>query len=341
MPGWNRKGFAACALFLGLAVLNAGLLLGCHKSSKPDDFTQPPYLLDNYTFPTMLATVGQSFASVIPPVRAYYYDNGVGSTETLGFAYSVSGTLPSGLSLNSTTGVISGTPLQVSPTTEYSIHVSNVRHDGGGVLTYTVSLGVQASSPVTMTYGGQGALSTAVGIAIHLSPPTLNKIDGVQVVATGFGVSPALPAGLTLSPSTGVVSGAATGALSPTVFTVTATAAQGSADASFTLRVTATPPAAPMNLSYANNTTGNPANLVVGHDYTNSGLAPFVDGTDLVFTVIPALPAGLSLNPTSGVISGIPTAIAPLTGYAVTASNAGGSTTPAEVYLEVTDSGQG
>ena len=98
MPGWKMKGFAAYGLILGLAVLNAGLQLACHKSNKPDDFTDPPSL--SYASVLILPTAGQPFTSVAPEVSAYYVDNGVGSTETEGFTFSVTPPLPSGLALN-------------------------------------------------------------------------------------------------------------------------------------------------------------------------------------------------------------------------------------------------
>ncbi len=54
---------------------------------------------------------------------------------------------------------------------------------------------------------------------------------------------------------------------------------------------------------------------------------PTVTGTVNSYSVIPALPAGLSLNASSGIISGTPTAVTPMAAYTVTASNDGGSTT--------------
>jgi hypothetical protein len=62
---------------------------------------------------------------------------------------------------------------------------------------------------------------------------------------------------------------------------------------------------------------------VVGQALT--ALRPTVTGQVDRYTVSPALPAGVVLDPTTGVISGTPTAAAQSTAYVVQASNVGGS----------------
>src|SRR5882757_1451311 len=52
---------------------------------------------------------------------------------------------------------------------------------------------------------------------------------------------------------------------------------------------------------------------------------PTVSGTVTGYSVSPALPAGLTLDPTSGVISGTPLAASSETIYIVTASNGAGA----------------
>ncbi len=84
---------------------------------------------------------------------------------------------------------------------------------------------------------------------------------------------------------------------------------------------TGTGPTPPSGLSY----TPSSVSGVVGTAITN--MVPTVTGTVTNYSVSPTLPAGLSINPTSGVISGAPTAAAASASYTVTASNAGGSTT--------------
>ena len=50
-------------------------------------------------------------------------------------------------------------------------------------------------------------------------------------------------------------------------------------------------------------------------------------GAVALYSVSPALPAGLSLSTTTGAISGTPTAVTATASYTVTASNSAGSTT--------------
>jgi hypothetical protein len=313
MPGWKTKRFAAYALILGLATLDAGLLLGCHSKNHELNTTQPPSL--SYQSTLMLATAGQLYTSVAPDCQAFYYENGVGSFETTGITFSVLPVLPAGLALNASTGIISGTPQGASGQAVYTITASNYTHDGGGATPFQVTLGVLATSPVGLDYRGAGAASTSVNVPVTLYPPTVSG-----GTATGFGVSPALPAGLSLNPSTGLVSGTPTAAIPATTFTLTATTPDGSADATFTLLVSATLPAAPLGLAYA----GGPFAATVGQAFT--GPTPTFSSTpvDVVYTVAPELPAGLSLDPLSGVISGTPLADPPNTSFTITATNGGG-----------------
>jgi hypothetical protein len=69
--------------------------------------------------------------------------------------------------------------------------------------------------------------------------------------------------------------------------------------------------------------------------------SPYVVGGAVAsYRVSPALPAGLSLDPATGVISGTPTALAPAQGYAVTGANGAGSTT-VTLSLAVNDTAPG
>ena len=117
------------------------------------------------------------------------------------FTYSVSGgSLPTGLMLNSTTGVISGTP-SVGGSYSFTITAFNAV-SGTGSQPYTVYIASNSLtlSPLTLPNGTQGtAYSQTVTASGGTAPYTYSVTVG------------ALPAGLSLNSSTGVISGTPTG----------------------------------------------------------------------------------------------------------------------------------
>jgi uncharacterized protein (TIGR03118 family) len=80
-----------------------------------------------------------------------------------------------------------------------------------------------------------------------------------------------------------------------------------------------TPPP-PSGLSY-----GGPVTANVGVPMT--ALSPSATGSVSSYSVSPALPAGIAIDPVTGTISGTPTAVTAQADYTITASNAYGSTT--------------
>jgi Putative Ig domain len=76
---------------------------------------------------------------------------------------------------------------------------------------------------------------------------------------------------------------------------------------------------APSNLSYAQPTLLATVGTAIAPDL------PTVTGTVTGYSVTPALPTGLSLDPTAGTISGTPSAAAAQANYIVTASNTSGN----------------
>lgn len=94
-------------------------------------------------------------------------------------------------------------------------------------------------------------------------------------------------------------------------------------------------PAAPAGLSYP-----SPQNLRLGVPI--SPVAPTVNGAVARYSVSPGLPAGLTIDPTSGQISGTPVVAAAVAAYTVVATNEGGSTAfplALKVYALQLDSG--
>jgi subtilisin-like proprotein convertase family protein len=98
----------------------------------------------------------------------------------------------------------------------------------------------------------------------------------------------------------------------------------GTLSGGWSLSFAITPPAvvAPSSLSYSS----NPATYTKATAITNNTPASG-GGAVASYAVSPALPAGLTLNTSTGVISGTPTAVTSTATYTVTATNSGGFTT--------------
>jgi hypothetical protein len=170
------------------------------------------------------------------------------------------------------------------------------------------------SAPHDLKYSvGTGEVATRYGPY----PPT------VTGPVTGYSVSPALPAGLTLDPTSGVISGTPLAASSGT-YVVTASNEAGAATAALTLLVLVPP----MALAYTSPVTGT-----VGAALTQ--LVPTLTGDADLFAIEPMLPDGLTFDPVTGIVSGTPSRARVAVTYIVTASNVGGAYTQAGLILAV------
>ena len=144
---------------------------------------------------------------------------------------------------------------------------------------------------------------------------------GLAIVGYTVLISPATPAAVVVVNGTRAFVSSLTNGTAYT-FQVYATNAAGNGPPSAPsapVTPTATP-AAPVNLTYSD----NPAVYRV-----NSPIAPNTPsnagGAIETYSVTPALPAGLSLDPVTGVITGTPTAVTAVASYQVTGSNPSGS----------------
>jgi len=151
-------------------------------------------------------------------------------TCTGSLTYKASG-LPSGLSINSTTGVISGTAKTAGTS---SVTVTGTDSTGPtGSATFTWNVGT-AGNTVTVT--NPGSQSGTVGKAASLQIAATDSASGQTLTYSATG----LPAGLSISSTTGLISGTPSTAATSSV-TVTAadtTGASGSATFSWTISTT-------------------------------------------------------------------------------------------------------
>jgi sugar lactone lactonase YvrE len=154
---------------------------------------------------------------------------GSGGTGTL--TYSVSPSLPTGLTLSSSTGGITGTPTVTSAATTYTLTVTDANN-----ATATATFSLTVNSTVTATTAVTTTTLTENHAAATFTPVTGSGGTG----KLSYSVSPTLPAGLSFSTTTGAITGTPTVTSAATTYTVTVTDANGATStATFTLTVAA------------------------------------------------------------------------------------------------------
>ena len=213
--------------------------------------------------------------------------------------FSSTGTLPPGLSLSST-GVISGTPTTAGT---YSGIVVTAGNGIGVAPTQTISITVDQIPSITSAAPAAGIVGTAY---THTYAATGSPVPTYSLTAG------ALPGGLSVS-TAGVISGTPNTAGTFTG-TITSTNRAGSFPQAFSITINQ----APAFTSGVPTTTG-----LLGTAYSFTSAA---SGFPLPTFSVPAntLPTGLTLNSTTGVISGTPSATGVFSGT-LTASNGIGS----------------
>ena len=159
---------------------------------------------------------------------------------------------------------------------------------GGGSITGSSPPVTQA--PASLTYSLNPAVCTK-GVAIANDTPT-----SAGGAVRSYSVSPPLPAGLSLDASTGVVSGTPTAIVAESTYMVTATNAGGSTSVGLVIAVN---DLAPDGLAYASNPAVYTKGVAIATDTPS-----IAGGAVVAYSVWPALPAGLSLDTSTGVISG-------------------------------------
>lgn len=271
---------------------------------------RPKFSIDNVSITSSVLPApvvsGSTQSGTVGTAFSYF----ISATNTpTGYALAT-GTLPAGLSLNTTTGEISGTPTAAGST---SVTVT-ATNGGGTSAPATINFNI-ALPPVPVVTGS--SQSGTVGVAFSYTVVATNS-------PTSYAVSSGtLPAGLTLNASTGVISGTPSAAGSPSV-SVTATNAGGTS-APATINFTISLPPAPVV------TPGSPSGTQ-GSVFSYSVVASNSPTSYAVSSG--TLPVGLSLNTSTGVISGTPTGSGS-TSVNITATNAGGTSAPATFNFSI------
>ncbi len=207
---------------LGLIITDPGVMNGV-ESTFNADFNQTASGGVTVTSPgNQTGTVGTA-ASVQ-----------ISATDTAGGTLSYSATgLPAGLSISATTGLISGKPTTAGTSTVTVTATDSTGPSGTTSFTWTVS--AAAGNTVTVTNPGSqtGTVGTAASLAVHAT----DSASGQTLTYSATG----LPAGLSISATTGLISGTPTtaGTSSVTVTATDTTGAKGSAGFSWTISAAA------------------------------------------------------------------------------------------------------
>lgn len=223
------------------------------------------------------------------------YSDSVAATNSPSYSIT-SGTLPAGISINSVTGAITGTPTTAG---SYSFVISATNSFGSVSVTY---VGTVTAPPVwsdlALADFLQGrAYSDGV---VATNSPTYSVTAG------------ALPVGISLNSATGALTGTPTGSGNYN-FTISAANTFATITANFTGTIKLQP-------NWTDNQLGS---FINGVDYSDSVTATNAP-TYSVSTG--SLPAGTTLAPSTGVISGTVTAaVGTPYSFIITATNADGS----------------
>ncbi len=221
------------------------------------------------------ATVGNAYTAAL---------SAVGGTSPYTWSLA-SGTLPAGLSLSASTGVISGTP-SAAGTSDFTIQVTDSSSpELSGSKTYSLVVKLALSPGPLPTGTANTAYSTTLSATGGTAPYSWALVSGT------------LPTGLSLSASTGVISGTPTNAGTSTSTVQASDASSPTLSANKTYSIVVKLAISPTSLPAAKVNNAYSATLSA-----SGGTSPYTWKL-----ASGALPKGLSLSASTGMISGTPT----------------------------------
>jgi hypothetical protein len=279
-------------------------------SSKTFTLTVNAALTTTQVVPTRTGTVNTAIAAFTPVTTT-------GGVPPYSFALS-GGTLPTGMTLNTATGSISGTPTTTLAATSFTVTVTDA-----ATATSSKTFSLTVNPPLVATQ----AIASRVGTVGAAIPPFTPVTASGGTAPYAFAISGSLPAGLTMSTSTGQISGTPSAPLTATAFTITVTdAATATASQTFTLTVNAALTTTQAQASATTN-VGTALNFVPVT--AAGGTLPYT------FALTGTLPTGLTFNTGTGAVSGTPTSSLATTTFTVTVTDAAGATSSKTFVLTV------
>ena len=221
----------------------------------------------------------------------------------LATSYSITPALPSGLTFNTTTGLISGNPTSVIAQTYYHITATNAH--GNSQATYTITV---AELPVFSLSASSEIVQSGHAIAGYSITHSGGDISS-------YSISPAAGNGLTFNTTTGLLSGNIAAYSAPVTYTITAHGIAGTATNTYIVNVVA----APIIALSSSSESVQVGHQIVGYTIANTG------GPVTAFTISPAPSYGLSFDSTTGLLSGSPDFYGAPQTYIIGATNSTGN----------------
>ncbi|MEK9651608.1 MAG: putative Ig domain-containing protein [Poseidonia sp.] len=220
--------------------------------------------------------------------------------------WSIHPALPSGLTLNNTTGELSGTPQSTLSKTAFTVF-ANASSSQTRIINITIN-----EQPPNISYNSSVYVLT-LNQQTHL-PITPNSTGGPVV---SWAIEPTLPSGLSFGTNNGTIYGTPTQLWNSTAYMVWANNSGGSANATLTILVIDQPAI----LSY------NPENMTLTKGMVMTPNVPTITGgVPETLAVDPPLPSGLLFGTSNGTIYGTPDVLQPTPStHTVWANNSGGN----------------
>ena len=280
----SKQNIVWTILFSLLAAMTLNACSDSNNVSGPPAPVEPGPLTISSTS-LLIGVVGQPYADTVS-----------GSGGTTPYTWSVAPTLPAGLSLNPTTGTITSTPLPTA--TSSRLHIFTLKDSSSPQQQVQKSLTLTVVNPPPVLTILTTSLPNAT-VPLSYSFPL--QASGGSGALTWSLVAGSLPQNFSLNMTTGLISGTTSAASTAGTsnFTVRVTDTSGQVDEQ-PLSITIVFPSAPTI------TTPSLPDGTVTIAYNKQVLATGGTGA-LAWTVsVGSLPPLLSLNPTTGVISGTP-----------------------------------
>jgi len=304
---------SATGLPAGLSMDTSGHITG--TPTGPNGTSNFTVKVTDKSNPTQSATQNLSITVNLPPaptitttslpagVEGTAYSQTIQATGFGALSYSISaGALPAGLTLNSGSGAITGTPLGPNTTSNFTVTVtdsSNPKQTASKALSITINLPPPpVISPTMLPNGNVGSPYSQ----------TLSVSGGLGPTFTWIVSSGTLPAGLTLTSNNTIakISGTPATAQTNVAFTIQVTDSSvppQSGSQNYTVTINPPAPLSITTTSLANGAFNTAYNATIS---ATGGIAPYTFSLDAASS---PLPAGLALTNSNnqGVISGTPT----------------------------------